>query len=64
MEARWKRLLHGGAVWDGSGRPAFPADVLVEGNRIAQRAFVEVAPRQGHQRIDHGHGVGTIRSEV
>jgi len=29
-------LLQGGAVWDGSGRPAFPADVLVQGNRIAE----------------------------
>jgi imidazolonepropionase-like amidohydrolase len=29
-------LLQGGMVWDGSGRPAFPADVLVRGNRIAQ----------------------------
>ena len=29
-------LLQGGAVWDGSGRPAFAADVLVRGNRIAE----------------------------
>ncbi|HEX4987107.1 MAG TPA: amidohydrolase family protein [Burkholderiales bacterium] len=28
-------LLQGGEVWDGSGRPAFAADVLVAGNRIA-----------------------------
>ncbi len=28
-------LLQGGKVWDGSGRAAFPADVLVRGNRIA-----------------------------
>ena len=28
-------LLHGGQVWDGSGGAAFPADVLLEGNRIA-----------------------------
>lgn len=28
-------LLHGGSVWDGSGRPAFSGDVLVQGNRIA-----------------------------
>ena len=34
-------LLHGGAVWDGSGQPSFPADVLVEGNRITPEcAFV------------------------
>ena len=29
-------LLYGGAVWDGSGQPAVPADVLVQGNRIAE----------------------------
>jgi len=29
-------LLQGGSVWDGSGRPAVPADVLVQGNRIAE----------------------------
>ena len=29
-------LLHGGRVWDGSGRPAFPADVLIRADRIAQ----------------------------
>ena len=29
-------LLQGGTVWDGSGRPAFTADVLVQGNRIAE----------------------------
>jgi imidazolonepropionase-like amidohydrolase len=29
-------LLHGGKVWDGSGKPAFPADVLVDGNRIVE----------------------------
>jgi imidazolonepropionase-like amidohydrolase len=29
-------LLHGGSVWDGSGQPAVPADVLVQGNRIAE----------------------------
>ncbi len=28
-------LLRGGKVWDGSGRPAFAADVLVTGNCIA-----------------------------
>ena len=28
-------LLHGGQVWDGSGQPAFAADVLLRGNRIA-----------------------------
>ncbi len=29
-------LLRGGKVWDGSGRPAFAADVLVAGNRISR----------------------------
>ena len=28
-------LLHGGSVWDGSGEPAFAADVLIDGDRIA-----------------------------
>src|SRR4051812_47657464 len=28
-------LLHGGHVWDGTGRAAFAADVLLRGNRIA-----------------------------
>ena len=27
-------LFRGASVWDGSGAPAFPADVLVEGARI------------------------------
>jgi len=31
-----KVLLRGGAVWDGSGKPASRADVLVAGNRIAE----------------------------
>ena len=29
-------LLHGGTVWDGTGKPAFPAAVLISGNRIAE----------------------------
>jgi len=33
-------LLRGGKVWDGSGKAAFDADVLVDGNRIA-----DVRPR-------------------
>jgi len=28
-------LLHGGQVWDGTGSGAFPADVLLQGDRIA-----------------------------
>ena len=37
-------LLQGGTVWDGTGRAAFPADVLVTGNRIA--ALWPRAPRE------------------
>ena len=29
-------LFEGGTVWDGTGKPAFPADVLIAGNRIAE----------------------------
>jgi len=29
-------LLRGGNVWDGSGKPAFAADVLIAGNHIAE----------------------------
>ncbi len=36
-------LLRGGKVWDGSGKPAFSADILVSGNRIA-----EVRPQGPH----------------
>jgi imidazolonepropionase-like amidohydrolase len=39
-------LLENGNVWDGSGRPAFAADVLVRGNRIAQ-----VRPRLAQDSI-------------
>jgi hypothetical protein len=28
-------LLHGGQIWGGTGGPAFPADVLLQGSRIA-----------------------------
>jgi imidazolonepropionase-like amidohydrolase len=45
-------LLQGGTVWDGTGKPAFPADVLVADSRIA-----ELLPRSAQrgpaaQRID------------
>src|SRR5512144_63487 len=40
-------LLHGGQVWDGSGKAAFRADVLIEGHRIAA-----VAPKLAHQSAD------------
>ena len=51
-------LLHGGTVWDGSGKPAFPTDVLVAGNRIAE--LWPQAPRglQAAERIDvSGHTI-------
>lgn len=49
-------LLEGGRVWDGSGRPAFPADVLVRGNRIAQVRPAPLADVGPVLRIDvSGH---------
>jgi len=51
-------LLHGGSVWDGSGKPAYPGDVLVQGNRIA--GVWPRAPRELREpiRIDvTGHTV-------
>jgi imidazolonepropionase-like amidohydrolase len=51
-------LLQGGIVWDGSGKAAFPADVLVAGNRIAE--LWPQAPRgvQAATRIDvSGHTI-------
>jgi imidazolonepropionase-like amidohydrolase len=42
-------LLQGGMVWDGSGRPAFPADVLVRDNRIAQVG--RTPPRDGGRAV-------------
>ncbi|MEO8038982.1 MAG: amidohydrolase family protein [Betaproteobacteria bacterium] len=51
-------VLHGGSVWDGSGRPGFPADVTVVGNRIA-RVDPARAPVAGtFERIDvSGHTI-------
>jgi imidazolonepropionase-like amidohydrolase len=43
-------LLQGGRVWDGSGRPAFPADVLVRGDRIAQVRPAPSSPDSGTAR--------------
>lgn len=40
-------LLRGGSVWDGSGEPAFPADVLIRGRRIEK-----VHPTQLHDVKD------------
>ncbi|HEX9450878.1 MAG TPA: amidohydrolase family protein [Burkholderiales bacterium] len=39
-------LLRGGKVWDGSGKAAFAADILIAGNRIAE------VRRQGARRPD------------
>jgi imidazolonepropionase-like amidohydrolase len=39
-------LLQGGSVWDGSGQPAFAADVLIRGNRIAEVIAQGAARRQ------------------
>jgi imidazolonepropionase-like amidohydrolase len=51
-------LLHGGAVWDGSGQPAFAADVLIRGNRIAEVWRQTPAGVQAAQRIDvSGHTI-------
>jgi imidazolonepropionase-like amidohydrolase len=49
-------LLHGGAVWDGSGKPAFPADVLIAGNRIADILAPGTHRVESARRIDvSGH---------
>ena len=51
-------LLHGGQVWDGSGGAAFPADVLLEGNRIAAMRPKLSRDSTATQRIDvSGHTV-------
>jgi imidazolonepropionase-like amidohydrolase len=51
-------LLRGGKVWDGSGKPAFAADVLVTGNRIAQVRPQDARGTQTAMRLDiPGHTV-------
>jgi imidazolonepropionase-like amidohydrolase len=51
-------LLHGGRVWDGSGRPAFPADVLISGNRIVEVRPTSQRVLDGMRHIDiPGHTV-------
>ena len=51
-------LLHGGQVWDGSGGAAFPADVLLQGNRIAAVRPKLSRDSTATQRIDvSGHTV-------
>ena len=44
-------LFRGASVWDGSGAPAFPADVLVEGDRIKTiaRAPEKLSARRRHR---------------
>ena len=42
-------LLQGGMVWDGSGRPAFAADVLVQGSRITE--VWQQTPRDFSRRV-------------
>jgi len=52
-------LLEGGTVWDGTGKAAFPADVLVSGNRIAE-VFAKSQPEllRGAKRINvSGHTI-------
>jgi imidazolonepropionase-like amidohydrolase len=51
-------LLQGGSVWDGSGKAAFPADILVAGNRIAELWPQAPSGLQGATRIDvSGHTI-------
>ena len=51
-------LLHGGQVWDGTGRPAFPADVLVRGTRIGAVRPQLARDSIAAQRIDiAGHTI-------
>ncbi len=51
-------LLHGGTVWDGSGKSAFPAAVLITGNRIAEIWPRVPAGMQAMARIDvSGHTI-------
>ncbi|HEX7810404.1 MAG TPA: amidohydrolase family protein [Burkholderiales bacterium] len=51
-------LLRGGKVWDGSGEPAFFADVLIAGNRIAEVRAPGPRSLDGLRHIDiPGHTV-------
>jgi imidazolonepropionase-like amidohydrolase len=45
-------LLQGGTVWDGTGKPAFPADVLIAGNRIAELLPPSQRGQRAAARID------------
>lgn len=51
-------LLRGGKVWDGTGKPAFPADVHIDGNRIASVRPQGPRSTEGTRSIDiPGHTV-------
>jgi imidazolonepropionase-like amidohydrolase len=51
-------LLHGGTVWNGSGKPAFPADVLIAGNQIVDVLTPAPRPAVSARQIDvSGHTV-------
>jgi imidazolonepropionase-like amidohydrolase len=51
-------LFQGGTVWDGTGKPAFPADVLIAGNRIAQLVPPARGGLRAARRIDvSGHTI-------
>lgn len=51
-------LLRGGRVWDGSGEPAFAADVLISGNRIVEVRPTRPRTPDGMRHIDiPGHTV-------
>jgi len=51
-------LLQGGNIWDGSGKPAFPADVLIAGSRIAELLPRARGRARAARRIDvTGHTI-------
>src|SRR5690242_732194 len=51
-------LLHSGRVWDASGKEAFDADVLLEGNRIAAVAPGLAQQSPNTRRVDiSGHTI-------
>ncbi|HEU5319566.1 MAG TPA: amidohydrolase family protein, partial [Methylomirabilota bacterium] len=53
----WSLLLRGGSVVDGSGAPAFAADVAVEGDRVAA-----VGPRLAGEAARVIDATGTVVS--
>jgi imidazolonepropionase-like amidohydrolase len=51
-------LLQGGTVWDGTGKPAFPADVLIAGDRIARLVSQARTELHASRQIDvSGHTI-------